>query len=503
MVNLDSDTLNPFEIIVGTYEQYVLGYKVENIVNNYRLERSFATHSHLASVRSVASNKHYLATTGADDSVCLYDMRHRIESGKLTHHSGTVNCAAFTPDASHLFTCSDDGTIAAVRCGSWQLEKHWLKPHKGLAVNTLAIHPTGKIALSTGADGILRTWNLIKGRQAYATNLVPRLRSDAKNIAVVKWSPSGTKYLLAVNQRIDVYSVELAGVKEEIKIKAKVACVEFLSEDLIAIGMENGEVGFYDLEKQSYKMVIVVHDIRVKCIAHRDDLLVTASSSGEIKLWRFFETKLNLLQTINCGARITCLSLANLCKNVVHQKEIEIKEEKPVNIAAKFRLQQEVIVEDEGDWKVTPIKTPNVKSKKKKTKKKRNTKITNTDQINTETVTLDSQEFDDTQDEITVLAADNNSSGEPNTKKQRSILNDKINISRKKRKAVETSTNTHLHKKLRRKNLKTNKESKSTLPSTSTSLSSSTKNANETILNKKKKAVVDTSNVPLKRKKRK
>lgn len=52
------------------------------------MEKSFATHSHIASIRSVASNRHYLASGGADDSICLYDMRYRTESGKLTHHNG-------------------------------------------------------------------------------------------------------------------------------------------------------------------------------------------------------------------------------------------------------------------------------------------------------------------------------------------------------------------------------------------------------------------------------
>lgn len=54
------------------------------------MEQSFATHSHLASIRSVASNKHYLASSAADDTVCLYDMRTRTENGKLVHHNGMI-----------------------------------------------------------------------------------------------------------------------------------------------------------------------------------------------------------------------------------------------------------------------------------------------------------------------------------------------------------------------------------------------------------------------------
>ena len=39
------------------------------------------------------------------------------------------------------------------------------------AVTLMSIHPNGKLALTVGTDATLRTWNLVKGRQAYATNL--------------------------------------------------------------------------------------------------------------------------------------------------------------------------------------------------------------------------------------------------------------------------------------------------------------------------------------------
>jgi protein MAK11 len=53
------------------------------------MEKSFATHSHVASVRSVSSSKYYTASAGADETICLYDMRYRRECGKLIHHNGT------------------------------------------------------------------------------------------------------------------------------------------------------------------------------------------------------------------------------------------------------------------------------------------------------------------------------------------------------------------------------------------------------------------------------
>nr|XP_033332708.1 p21-activated protein kinase-interacting protein 1-like [Megalopta genalis] len=370
MVHLDSNVSDPFEIVVGTYEHYLVGYKVNNDVNTYKIERTFATHSHLASVRSLDTKKHYLASGGADDSICLYDMNQRIECGKLVHHNDTVNCVTFTPEASHIITCSNDGSIAVIRCGNWQIEKHWKTAHKGLAVNAIAVHPTGKFALSTGADGILRTWNLVKGRRAYAINLTPRMKLDARNVTVLKFCPNGEKYLLAVNQRIDIYSVESAGIDNEIMLDAKIVCVEFLKDDLIAVGLENGQIKFYDLKKSKQTVEVVAHDIRVKCISFVGDLLVTASSSGEIKLWRYSKNSLDMLQSVNCGARITCLTLALNCNNFDHDKEVKLEEEKEEVQRKTFRLRQEVVIEQEGDWEITSINETESINKKKKKKRK-------------------------------------------------------------------------------------------------------------------------------------
>ncbi|EFN85984.1 p21-activated protein kinase-interacting protein 1-like [Harpegnathos saltator] len=365
MPYMDSRVTDPFEIIVGTYEQYLLGYKVQNIVNEYKVEKSFATHSHVASIRSVTSSKNYLASAGADDIVCLYDLRNRKETGKLMFHNDTINCLAFTPEASHLFTCSNDGSIAAVRCGNWQIEKHWQKAHKGLAVNTLAIHPTGKLALSTGMDGALRTWNLVKGRQAYAINLIPRMKYNAKNITIIRWNPNGDKYLLAINQEIYVYFVETAGVHSEFTFESKIVCVEFLNDNMIAAGFENGQIKFCDLRTKSPTLEMTAHDIRVKCIANINNLLVSASSSGEIKLWKYSEHNLNMLQSVNCGARITCLALALTYGNLVQPKQEELEKEKKVKKESTLRLKQEVIIEDEGETEVVDIASPKIKTKHK------------------------------------------------------------------------------------------------------------------------------------------
>lgn len=238
-----------------------------------------------------------------------------------------------------------------------------------MAVNTLAIHPTGKLALSTGADGVLRTWNLIKGRQAYAINLVPKLKLDAKYVTIIKWSPNGERYLLGVNFMLYIYSVESAGIEKEIKFDSKVVCAEFLKDDLNAVGLENGQIKFCDL-KTCRITDTMAHNMRVKCIAHINDLLISASSSGEIKLWRYSKTGLNMLQTVDCGARITCISLTQACQNLI-QEEVKLEKEKKVRKSSELTLKQQVIVDYADDWEVTAITDVQIETSKTKHKKKR------------------------------------------------------------------------------------------------------------------------------------
>lgn len=80
-------------------------------------------------------------------------------------HNAMVNHLRFTPDATHLFSAGSDGALAATRTGSWISEGLWKAPHNGKPINHISIHPSGKLALTLGADLTLKTWNLVKGRQ--------------------------------------------------------------------------------------------------------------------------------------------------------------------------------------------------------------------------------------------------------------------------------------------------------------------------------------------------
>lgn len=210
-----------------------------------------------------------------------------------------------------MISCSGDGSISIIRCGNWQLEKLWKSAHNDTAINGISIHPTGKLAMSIGGDGVLRTWNLVKGRKAYSTNLVPRLKYDAKTINVIRWSPSGDKYLIICNNRLDIYSVETAGVCFEGVFDSKIISAQFLHDnnDIVVLGHEDGNMRIYHITEEEEIFIVKGHEARVKCLECRGDKIISASSTGEIKLWKFINGKLKQLACANADTRITCMTL--------------------------------------------------------------------------------------------------------------------------------------------------------------------------------------------------
>lgn len=148
------------ELIVGTYEGFVLGYSIRTedavstllsyitwcnfgkitakshffayVLQVMKLKQTFATHSHTASVRCMSIGGKFLASGGTDDKVVVIDMKTRKEHTVLMNHDGTINTVAFTNGGTHLLTGSDDGSIIVTRTGNWQIEKIWKKAHGGM-----------------------------------------------------------------------------------------------------------------------------------------------------------------------------------------------------------------------------------------------------------------------------------------------------------------------------------------------------------------------------------
>jgi len=107
-----------------------------------------------------------------------------------------------------------------------------LKAHEGGVID-ISVHPSGKLALSVGKDRALKTWNLVKGRTGYVTNL--------KGVAdSVKWSPSGDFYAVSIDSRVDIYGTSSAKVVYSIAFGKRASIIVFPNVCCIMFYQING-----------------------------------------------------------------------------------------------------------------------------------------------------------------------------------------------------------------------------------------------------------------------
>lgn len=243
------------------------------------MTQSFADRSHAGSVRSLAVSGKYVASGGADDRIFVYDMKQRNQTQILQHHVGTVNALEFTPDSSHLLSVGSDGHFVATRIGSWMIEGNWRKAHGGSQVTHLTCHPSGKLALTLGSDLILRTWNLVKGRVAYKTNVKGK-KTLGHTPDCIHWSTEGNYFTIAGQRCVEIWSIENADVISTIKTTSRPVCICWIDEEHLLVGLENGKILIHSLSEETEDQKTVEcegHSSRVKCLSYNGNVLVSAS----------------------------------------------------------------------------------------------------------------------------------------------------------------------------------------------------------------------------------
>lgn len=120
------------------------------------LERGvLAGHTGAVSALAVAADGRWLVTGGEDATVRLWDAASGHERAVLSGHTGTVTGAAIATDGTWFATVSRDQTVRL-----WSASGEQLATLAGHAsdVHSVAIAPDGTWLATTGADGTIRLW---------------------------------------------------------------------------------------------------------------------------------------------------------------------------------------------------------------------------------------------------------------------------------------------------------------------------------------------------------
>lgn len=301
--------LADLNIAVGGYDATVVGMHMSTDPsdNLLSLEARFAYAAHASSVRALAFHGPILASASSDETVRLYDVAAGTELAALTHHSGSVNCLDFVQDAiSHrgvLLAGSEDCSISVTRDGDWRLLKK-LAGHTA-PVADVAIHPSGKVALSLASDRSLFMWNLVRGKVAFSA------KTKGGAARAVTWSPSGERYMVTSGCVAAVYSAE-GMIVANFEHEKEVLSAEFLDEVRVVTGGEDKTVRVWDSRGMKGKCVAepAKHEMRVRGVAVGKGCVVSADTGGGVKVWDEARGELRIETQIGGGGmRLTCLAV--------------------------------------------------------------------------------------------------------------------------------------------------------------------------------------------------
>jgi hypothetical protein len=309
-------------IAAGTYDGVLAGWEFDEKSKKTKgakgrpLTLSFATAVHDGSIRSLCmagnvkkNEPGALLSCGYDETLKTHDWSKRqTSSGEIRTPSGfgTPVCSAFAPPTGHsthsVVGFSEEGKICIYKKRDWSIQ-HVLAGHDG-GVGSLAVHPTGMLALSGGlTDGKLKLWDLTKGRLSFVNKISPasthggRARYDP--ITSVIWSKDGDFYALAHGAHVTVREVASGKALLDVEMPSKVNQVALMSgpEGLFVVAACNDGslpvLAVEDSEEENRKAIMAIEPVdshlareeRFKCIQNvRDYYIVTANSAGVVSL---------------------------------------------------------------------------------------------------------------------------------------------------------------------------------------------------------------------------
>ena len=300
-------------ITAGTYDGVLAGWELEK--TKKKLKLTFATTVHSGSIRSLslasAGSKNdnnvslpgSLLSCGYDETLKTHEWAKRVtSSGEIRTPSefGTPACSAFAPPASHSTHCVvgfSQGKIAIYKKRDWSVQ-HVLAGHDG-GVCSLAVHPSGKLAISGGAaDGKLKLWDLTKGRLSFVNKIARREKSNYDPITSLVWSNDGTYYALSHGNHITVREVSSGSDLLDVDLPSRVNQICLLQGKylFVAAACNDGSLpvlAVEDSDDENRRAIMAIEPVesvvageeRLKCIVWVNGYnVVTANSAGVVSL---------------------------------------------------------------------------------------------------------------------------------------------------------------------------------------------------------------------------
>lgn len=352
-----------FRVIVGSYEHSLLCLSVslpikankdENDIREPHFQTIFHFTAHALSIRSIDIAKRYLVTGSNDEHIRIYDLQKRKELGTLLQHQGSITKLVFSDEILNnnkdidndtnksiyplhkngkwLLSASDDGNIFIWRTKDWE-KFGILKGHKG-SINDLAIHPSGKIAVSVGSDQTIRLWNLMTAKKASLLKLKGALTRGQQG-EFIKFDSTGEFFIIGFRDRLMIWKTREAKLVNLVKTDKIIMDIKFIvlndSIEYLIICFNDGSINFYEFNKNLFfnenidkidgsdleklgnpKFSLQGHASRVKGISFFKEIknnitylfMTSISSDGKIVIWNLDSKIMDQVAVYSTGERL-------------------------------------------------------------------------------------------------------------------------------------------------------------------------------------------------------
>nr|GMD06468.1 P21-activated protein kinase-interacting protein 1-like [Ipomoea batatas] len=256
-------------LIAGSYERFIWGFKLKSPKDLQSLDLIplFSFPSHLSTIKCADVSGSAAVSGGSDDTIKIYDLSTCSEIGSL-HESATINSLAFyTPPSlsfpRNLISAADDGSVSIYDADPFVHLKTVKVHRKG--VNSLSIHPSGRLALSVGRDECLAMVNLVRGRRSFYCRL-------GKEASIVKFSETGETFYMVMDEKVSIHESEDARIVLEFNNAKRVLCAASGKGGILFTGGEDRNITAWDTKsgKVAYS-IDDAHSARVKGIVVLSD----------------------------------------------------------------------------------------------------------------------------------------------------------------------------------------------------------------------------------------
>jgi WD40 repeat protein len=300
-----------------------LNIKYFDAPNVANLLKCFNQHTELITSICVTEDSKKLISSSKDTTIKIWD----IETGEclktLDDHKKSVNCIISIPN-NKFISGSWDKTIKMWDLYSYKCTKTLRNKE---SVFSLCLMPENKIACGSRDGSIyildldasnselksiraFENWitylklvdnsKLIVGSNDkkikifYLKNLhYKELHGHLNSILYYDFSMDGYFLSCSKDQTVIVWEIESGKILKLLKFDHPVCCAKKLKDDLIVVGLRNGEIQIYDLNNMELIINIKTHSYYEFFINQLEILpngnLLSASSGGEIKLWKIVE----------------------------------------------------------------------------------------------------------------------------------------------------------------------------------------------------------------------